>query len=325
MKLIKELKLTKEIKLGGIIIITLFVFIWGVNFLKSRDIFLQEKTCFAFYKKVDGLVSSNPIYISGIKVGYVKNVEFVSYNSSDVRVTLVFNSKLKIPKNSIAKIYSADLMGSKAIQIIMGNSTDFLSNGNVLRSEVEADLKEEINRQVIPLKLKAEELMSSFDSVLIAIKLVFNENTRKNLSYSFENIKISLDNIKNLTFNVDTLVSGQRNRLSQIIYNFESISHNIRNNNDKISNIISNFSALSDTLAKSRINETINNTNKTLAEAASIMNKINKGEGSLGMLINNDSLYNNLQSSAKNLDLLLLDLRLHPQRYVKINIFGGKN
>lgn len=318
------MKLTKEIKIGAIVIFAVAAFIWGVNFLKSRDIFLQEKTCFAYYKKVDGLVTSNPVYLSGIKIGYVKNVEFVSNNSSEVKVTLVFNNKINIPKNSIAKIYSADLMGSRAIQIIIGDSKELLAENDVLKSEIEADLKEEINRQVVPLKLKAEELMSSFDSVLIAIKLVFNENTRKNLTYSFENIKISLDNIKHMTYNVDTLVTNQRNRLSQIIVNFESISHNIRNNNDKISNIISNFSTLSDTLARSNISQTINTTNKALADVASIMNKINKGEGSLGMLINNDSLYNNLQSSAKNLDLLLIDLKKNPERYVNISVFGKK-
>ena len=318
------MKLSKEIKIGAIVIFSIAAFIWGVNFLKSRDIFLQEKTCFAYYKKVDGLVNSNPVYLSGIKIGYVKNVEFVSNNSSEVKVTIVFNSKINIPKNSIAKIYSADLMGSRAIQIIMGDSKEILAQNDVLKSEIEANLKEEINRQVVPLKLKAEELMSSFDSVLIAIKLVFNENTRKNLTYSFENIKISLDNIKHMTYNVDTLVTNQRNRLSQIIVNFESISHNIRNNNDKISNIISNFSILSDTLARSNISQTINTTNKALADVASIMNKINKGEGSLGMLINNDSLYNNLQSSAKNLDLLLIDLKKNPERYVNISVFGKK-
>ena len=318
------MKLSKEIKIGAIVIFSIAAFIWGVNFLKSRDIFLQEKTCFAYYKKVDGLVNSNPVYLSGIKIGYVKNVEFVSNNSSEVKVTIVFNSKINIPKNSIAKIYSADLMGSRAIQIIMGDSKEILAQNDVLKSEIEANLKEEINRQVVPLKLKAEELMSSFDSVLIAIKLVFNENTRKNLTYSFENIKISLDNIKHMTYNVDTLVTNQRNRLSQIIVNFESISHNIRNNNDKISNIISNFSTLSDTLARSNISQTINTTNKALADVASIMNKINKGEGSLGMLINNDSLYNNLQSSAKNLDLLLIDLKKNPERYVNISVFGKK-
>jgi len=318
------LKITREIKIGALFIITLAIAIWGVNFMKSKDIFSRQKVCYAYYPKVDGLVSSNPVYINGIKVGYVKDVEFVSNESSNIKVAIVFSSKIAVPDNSIAKIYSADLMGSKAIQIIMGSSKTSLKGGEILKSDIESDLKEEISRQVLPLKLKAEELMSSFDSVLIAVKLVFNQTTQQNLSKSFENIKIALDNIKNTTYNVDTLVSTQRNRLASIITNFESISHNIRNNNDKITNIISNFSALTDTLAKANINETILTANKVLGDMSGIMQKINKGEGSIGMLVNNDTLYKKLESSAKNLDLLLEDFRLHPEKYVKISVFGRK-
>ncbi len=318
------MKITREIKIGILFIVTIAVSIWGINFLKSKDIFSSRKICYAYYSKVDGLVPSNPVYINGIKVGYVNDVEFISNESADVKVTIVFSSKIAVPINSIAKIYSADLMGSKAIQIVMGDSKTKLKGGETLKSIIEADLKEEISRQVLPLKLKAEELMSSFDSVLIAVKLIFNESTQQNLSKSFENIKIALDNIKNTTYNVDTLVSTQRNRLASIITNFESISHNIRNNNDKITNIISNFSSLSDTLVKANINQTILTANKVLGDMSGIMQKINKGEGSIGMLINNDTLYKKLESSAKNLDLLLEDLRLHPDRYVKISVFGGK-
>ncbi len=318
------MKITREIKIGTLFIITIAVFIWGVNFLKSKDIFSSQKVCYALYPKVDGLVPSNPVYISGIKVGYVKDVEFVSNESSDVKVAIVFNSEIIVPSNSVARIYSADLMGSKAIQIIMGDSKTKLKDGETLKSDIEADLKEEISRQVVPLKMKAEELMSSFDSVLIAVKLVFNQSTQRNLSKSFENIKITLDNIKNTTYNVDTLVSTQRNRLASIIVNFESISHNIRASNDKITNIIANFSTLSDTLAKANINQTILTANKVLGDMSGIMQKINEGEGSIGMLVNNDTLYKRLESSAKNLDLLLEDLRLHPERYVKISVFGKK-
>ncbi|MFZ4741080.1 MAG: MlaD family protein [Bacteroidales bacterium] len=318
------MKITREIKIGTLFIVTIAIVIWGVNFMKSKDIFSSQKVCYAYYPKVDGLVSSNPVYINGIKVGYVKEVEFVSNESSNVKVAIVFSSKIAIPNNSIAKIYSADLMGSKAIEILMGDSKTKIKGGEILKSDINPDLKEEISRQVLPLKLKAEELMSSFDSVLIAIKLIFNQSTQQNLSKSFENIKISLDNIKNTTYNVDTLVSTQRNRLASIIANFESISHNIRSNNDKITNIISNFSTLSDTLAKANINQTIHTANKVLGDVSGIMQKINKGEGTIGMLINNDTLYKKLESSAKNLDLLLEDLRLRPERYVKITVFGGK-
>ncbi|MEI6697100.1 MAG: MlaD family protein [Bacteroidota bacterium] len=318
------MKITREIKIGILFIITFAIVIWGVNFLKSKNLFSSQKVCYAYYPKVDGLVPSNPVYINGIKVGFIQDVEFVSNESSTIKVAIVFSSKLAVPDNSIAKIYSADLMGSKAIQIILGNSKTKLKGGETLKSDIESDLKEEISRQVLPLKLKAEELMSSFDSVLIAVKLVFNSATQQNLSKSFENIKITMENIKNTTYNVDTLVSSQRNRLASIIVNFESISHNIRNNNDKITNIITNFSTLSDTLAKANINQTILSANKVLGDMSGIMQKINKGEGSIGMLVNNDALYKKLESSAKNLDLLLEDFRLHPERYVKISVFGRK-
>jgi len=320
-----KIKIKREFKIGFFFVLIILIFIWGINFLKSKDIFSRERKCYAFYDKVDGLVPSNPIYISGVKVGYVGNVNFVSNESSKVKATLVFNSPIKIPKNSVAKIYSSDLMGSRAVQIIMGNSTNFLKSGDTLETDIEADLKEEINRQVVPLKLKAEEMMSSFDSVLIAVKLIFNEATRNNIAKSFENIKITLDNIKNTTFNLDTLVTTQRNRLTIIISNIESISHNIRNNNEKISNIINNFSILSDTLSKIKINQTINQTNKALNDVNIIIEKINKGEGSLGLLINNDSLYRNLNSSALDLDILLKDIKYNPERYFKIRVFGGRD
>jgi len=320
-----KIKINREFKIGIFFVLILLIFIWGINFLKSKDIFSRERKCFAFYEKVDGLVPSNPIYISGVKVGYVGSVNFVSNESSKVKVTLVFNSPIKIPKNSIAKIYSSDLMGSRAVQIIMGNSPNDVVNGDTLGTDIEADLKEEINRQVLPLKIKAEEMMSSFDSVLIAVKLVFNESTRNNIAKSFENIKITLDNIKNTTFNLDTLVTTQRNRLSMIISNIESISHNIRNNNEKISNIINNLSSISDTLAKTKINQTINSTNKALSDVNIILEKINRGEGSLGLLINNDSLYKNLNSSALDLDVLLKDIKQNPEKYFKISIFGGRD
>ncbi len=317
-------KITRELKIGVLFIITIAVVIWGVNFLKSKDIFSSQKICYAYYPRVDGLVASNPVYINGIKVGYVKNVAFISNTSSNIKVTIVFSSELSIPNNSIARIYSADLMGSKAVEILMGSSKSYLMGGETIQSDVETDLKEEISRQVIPLKMKAEELMSSFDSVLNAVKLVFNQSTQHNLSKSFENIKITLDNIKNTSYNVDTLVSTQRNRLISIIANFESISHNIRDNNDKITNIITNFSSLSDTLAKANINQTILTANKVLSDMSDVMLKINKGEGTIGLLVNNDSLYKRLETSSKNLDLLLEDFRLHPERYVKISVFGRK-
>ncbi len=316
-----QLKISKEIRIGIVFVITLIIFIWGFNFLKSKDIFTLQREYVAIYKNVAGLVPSNPVNINGVKVGYVKEVAFISNDNPAIKVKFIINKNINIPKNSIASIYSSDLMGSKALQIILGNSPFLIKEGDTLTSNVEGDLKEEINKQVIPLKKKAEDMMGSIDSALTTIRLVFNENTRYNLAKSFENIKVSLDNIKNTTFNFDTLVSTQRNRLSAIIYNVESITHNIKDNNEKITTIINNFAAISDTLAKSKINETILNANKVMATVSSVLTKIDKGEGTIGQLINNDALYQKLTSASKDLDLLILDIKQHPDRYIRFSVF----
>ena len=318
----KQLKLTREIKIGIVFVITLSLFIWGFNFLKSKDLFTSQTEYYAIYHNVAGLVPSNPVNINGVKVGYIKDVSFISKDNPSIRVKFIINTNINIPKNSIASIYSSDLMGSKAMQILLGNSAENIKPGDTLTSNVEGDLKEEINKQVLPLKLKAENMMGSIDSALTTIRLVFNENTRYNLAKSFENIKISLDNIKNTTFNVDTLVSTQKNRFSLILGNIESITRNIKNNNEKITTVINNFASISDTLAKSKINQTIANTNQVMTNVNTILNKIDKGEGTLGQLINNDSLYNKLTNASKDLDLLIIDIKQHPDRYLNFSIFN---
>lgn len=317
-------KYNKEIKTGLFVIVILTLFIWGFNFLKGKNLLFTESKYYAIYSKVDGLVSSNPVFINGVKVGLIRNVEFISPQDSRILVTFTLNSDLEIPKNSIARIYSSDIMGSRALQIVYGNSKELIKPGDTLQSEIEGDLKEEINKQVLPLKMKAEGMISSIDTVLIAFKLVFNETTRRNLAASFENIKLTLDNLKHTTFNVDTLVSTQRNRMASIISNVESITYNIRQNNDKITHILTNFSTISDTLARVNIATTIQKANDAITSIADISEKINKGQGTLGQLVNNDSLYIKLESASKNLDKLVEDIRLRPYRYLSISVFGRK-
>lgn len=195
-------------------------------------------------------------------------------------------------------------------------------SGDTLTSDIQPSITEEVSYQMLPIKRKAESVMASLDSVLSVIQYVFNEDTRENLAHSFESIKFTIQNLEHTTYNIDTLVTTQRNRLAVIFDNIESISTNIKNNNAKLANIISNFSTLSDSLSKAKIVSTINSANKAMLNFSEVTEKINSGEGSLGLLINNDSLYNQLAKSSKDLDLLLEDLRLNPQRYVHVSVFG---
>ncbi|MBI9036606.1 MAG: MCE family protein [Bacteroidales bacterium] len=315
------MKISRELIVGIIFIITIGLFIWGFNFLKGSDIFEKQREFYVEYDAVNGLIKSNPIVINGLKVGQVKDLYFAPDNSGNIIVILVISNDFPIPKNSIARIYSSDLMGSKAIDLQIGSSKILAQSGDTLGAKVEASLKEEVNAQVQPLKTKAEDLMGSIDSVVTVIQAIFNENARENLENSFESIKNTLFSLQNTTYNIDTLVITERTRLSSIINNVDDITKNLKENNKNISNILANFSTLSDTLAKSEIPKTFLNANKSIETLSKILDKINKGEGTLGLLLHNDSLYIELQKSSSDLNKLLEDIRLNPKKYVRFSVF----
>lgn len=296
---------------------------WGINFLKGRDIFNKERVFYAVYPQINGLVKANPVLLNGFRIGQVKDIYVHPDNSGKIIVEFsVTNNDVQVPINSVAKLYSSGLLSSMAIELKMGNSTIMAEDGDTLNTYVQATLTEEVNVQFQPIKQKFETVMLSIDSVLVIIRSVFNENTRRNLEQSFESIRLTINNLEHTTYNLDTLLSSQRGNLASIIRSVESISNNIKNNNDKITNIINNFSNITDTIAKSNIASAIDNADKSLKQFSDIMEKINRGEGSLGMLVNNDSLYNNLNNSSKELNELIEDIKLNPRRYLNFSVFG---
>lgn len=314
------MKISREIKIAVVFIAGLALLYWGINFLKGKDLFRKERTFYAVYDKVNGLVKANPVLVNGFRVGQVEDMYFHPDNSGKVVVVLTINNNdILIPSNTVARLYSSDLLGSKAVELQLGNATAEAKEGDTLKTIVEGSLTEAV---ITPIKEKFEKVMVSLDSVLLIIKEVFNEKTKDNLEQSFESIRITLNNLEHTTYSIDTLFTAQHHNLANIIANVQSISDNIKNNNDKITNIITNFSAISDTVAKSNIASTINNADKSLKEFSEIVTKINRGEGSLGMLVNNDSLYNNIEKSSKELNELIEDIKLNPRRYLNFSVFG---
>ncbi|MCF8296517.1 MAG: MlaD family protein [Saprospiraceae bacterium] len=316
------MKIPKEVKIGFIVILTLGLMYYGFYFLKGENIFKKERIYYSVYDNVKGLRIANNVDINGYKIGQVKDIYFLPGDTSGrLVVKFLIEKDIAIPDNSIAVIEN-DLLGVSTINIRLGNSETFININDTLESMVSTSIQDEINLQMLPVKNKLEGLMVSLDTALMAIRYIFNETTRENLAKSFESIKLTIQNLESTTYNIDTLVSSQRMRFARIFGNIESISHNIAESNDKINNVITNFSNVSDSLAQIDFSKTMRNADKTLNEVAQIVEKINKGEGSLGLLVNNDSLYNNLESATKELDELLLDMKLHPKRYVHFSVFG---
>ncbi|MAE08271.1 MAG: mammalian cell entry protein [Bacteroidetes bacterium] len=314
-------KRSKPIIIGASFIAAIVIFVWGFNFLKSTALFQKENIYYASYEKVNGLIKANPVVINGLRVGQVKNVYFNPDMSGNIMVSMMLTSDFPLPSNTVARIFSSDIMGSKAIELVLGDSKTILQEGDTLPTSVEAGLMAEVNAQVQPIKKKAEALLGSIDTLVIAFQSIFNETARKNLKETFEHLDKTFANLQNATSNIDTLVVEESSRISAILLNLDSLTTALNENKGNISTIIENFKVISDSLSKSEIPGTFARANKVLDDMQAVLNKVNSGEGTIGMLINDDSLYLELNRSATALDSLLNDIKKNPKRYVRFSLF----
>ena len=207
----------------------------------------------------------------------------------------------------------------------MGNSSEQVTEFDTLTSSIEASLQDAVNQQIAPLKNKAEDLIGSIDSAITTVKSIFNTQAQQDIGSSITNIKQSLDVFKQTMIDADAMVNENRQSLQRIFSNVESITQNFEINNDKLDQILTNLKSISDSLAGANLQQTVNNASIAMQQVAELMEKVNNGEGSLGALMNNDTLYQNLEAAAYDLDQLMLDMRLNPERYVHFSIFGRKD
>jgi phospholipid/cholesterol/gamma-HCH transport system substrate-binding protein len=315
------LKISKEIKVAFFFILAIVILVWGFNFLKGKDLFSSERTFICVYKNVSGLEQSNSIFISGVKVGNISKVYFDERLNGDIIVELTVKNDFPIPRNSISRIFSEDLMGSRAIDIILGDSPEMAKSGDTLMTDVEVSLKDAVNQQILPLKIKAEDLISSIDTMVVAIQGVFNKDIRDELLTSIRSLRHTIQNLESTTGEIDTLVNTQAGRISHILSNLDAITNNLEQNSSQISATLQNLADISDTLAQSNIPQIMVNLDRTVANLASISTRIEKGEGTIGLLVNDDKLYRDLEKAAMELNSLVEDIRLNPKRYVRVSVF----
>ena len=315
------MKRYRNILIGITFLLALALFIWGFNFLKGKNIFSEQKIFYARYNEVSGLEVANPVLINGFRVGQVNKLFFDSVMTGDIIVVLTLEKEFPVPRNTYARIISADIMGSKAVQLDLGNSTELAVSGDTLATSLEASLKDAVSAQVQPIKMKAENLLLSIDSLVVAIQTVFTESAVENLTRSFNDIQKTFANLQSTTSNIDTLVDQESNRITSILENVDSLSYTLKQNRGSISAIIKNLQMVTDSIATADIPGTFKRANQSLENLEVILAKINSGEGTLGMLLHNDTLYMEVERSAEELNKLLEDIRLNPKRYVKFSLF----
>lgn len=304
-------KISKELKIGIYFIVTIVALYWGINFLKGKDIFSKVNTFYAIYDNVEGLQSTSNVYMKGLKVGTVESIVFEEKKQM-FTVKMRIQSKYNIPQNSIAHLYSSDILGNKAIKIEVSNDSVFLTNNSTMRSIIDNDLTTTLVNEIIPLKKGAEKLIDELNQTFQSVNNVLDTNTVVNIRTSVANLSKTLANVEQMT----SSLANDRQKISAILANTESITNNLKGNNEKITNIISNLSSVSDSLSTIKLANAVN-------ELEKVIRQINSGNGTLSKLVYNDSLYINLNKSLNSVDLLLKDLREHPKRYVNLSIFGN--
>ncbi|MFT6844443.1 MAG: phospholipid/cholesterol/gamma-HCH transport system substrate-binding protein [Flavobacteriales bacterium] len=320
------MKISKEFSIGLIVLLTIAVAIYGINYLKGADIFDTQSNYYAVYNNIDGLEKGNPVTLNGFQIGMVKNIQIPASNQQQLLVTIVVSeSNLKIPKDSKAVIISSDFLGSKAVDLMLGDSLAFVIPGDTLNGQLEAGLKESVNKELAPLKRKAENLISSVDNAIQVVQSVFNKDAQKDLSEGVVSIKNAFKSLERASAGVDSLVAKQSQSVSKTIKQIEKFTKMLETNSSKIDVAIGNIKTISDSLAASNLTQAINSAEKAMTDVSQIMIKVNEGSGTVGRMINDDSLYVNMLEATKNLEYLLEDMRVHPNRYVHFSVFGVRN
>ncbi len=315
-----KIKITRETKIGFFAIVCLAAMFWGINFLKGKNIFSPNHQYYAVFDQVDGLENTNPVLINGFKVGLVKNIKFEEGNTGRFLVTLLVGKKYQIPENTVAKMISTSIIGGKAIKLEVTRGNKYINPGDTLQAQIETGLIDQLGHQIAPIKQRAESLMKELETTLKVMTEVFNEENRAQLGQSFANLNKALYSINQTAAELDTSLSPN-GTLRKIFVNMESISANLKNNNKDITKIVKNFSSISDSIAKIKFASTMLQVDSAMRQFNHVMTSISEGKGTMGNLVKNDSLYYNIESASRNLDLLLKDLKANPKKYVNFSIF----
>ena len=297
------------------------VLVWGINFLKGRDIFRTEKVYIARYRNVGGLEASTVVQLNGLKIGYVREIYFADDLSGDLIVKIAVFNKFPLPVGTTAEIANSDLLGSKVVKLSLGKSSQFYQHNDTIKTKIESDLMSQVTEQIAPIKAKAERLIVSLDSIVSGVSLLLNSESRRNIEKSIKQISLTMENLEQISNDLSQVVGTQKTNLSASIVNLKELTENLNKDSKALGKILNNFSAISDSISPAELKSTITHLNRSAAGLETILSNINDSNGTLGLLVKDSTLYTQLTESSENLNRLLIDLKTNPHRYLKISAF----
>jgi phospholipid/cholesterol/gamma-HCH transport system substrate-binding protein len=311
-------KISNEVKVGAVALITILVFIWLYNFLKGKDFLKSTAYYYCIYDKIGGLAESSPVEINGYKVGVVQSIDFVDETSGRLLVTFSVLKGFKLPVNTVAEIVPVSVIAGMKAQFVYGNGPGFYSYGDTIPGRLSESLLSSFEEEFTPLKKKIEDLLNVLDSVINSVNDVMDPEFKKNFAGTVSNLNSTTESLANI-------IHAKEQELKQTIESISKFSKMLSDNSDKMNNAIGNLETITDTLATSDLYASVTNLKNTLEKTSVLIGNLNDGKGTAGQLVTNDTLYNNLSASLESLNVLLKDIKDNPKKYVHFSIFGRKN
>ncbi|MDP2187893.1 MAG: MlaD family protein [Sphingobacteriaceae bacterium] len=298
-----------ETLVGALAAVSITLLLLGFNFLKGEDLFTSNSNYHVTYENAMNLQSSSSIIYRGIKVGSVEKIKFQP-NGKGVIVSFYVSNKVKIPKGSEAKLITTDLFNTRAIELILADQTELHAEDDTLVGSIAPGLIDQLGDELSPLLSEVQKTVEHINRISASI--------------DGDKLQKTMTNIEATTASLSQMTGDKNSKFNRILADVASITKNIQDNNKLISAALANVHAITDSLAKAELTSTIAQAREALTQTAAVMEKINKGEGSIGLMVNDKALYENLQKSSEDLDKLLIDMKSNPNRYLHFSVFGRK-
>lgn len=305
------MRLSKEIKAALFVLIGIFLFLIGFNFLNGTSLFKSESELYAVFDQVEGLQSGTQVTVSGLTVGKVKSINFLP-SSTKILVTFTVRNDLKFAKSSIAELYEPGLIGGKSIAIIpVYDLENSLASGDTLLSRVKPGLTDVIGTEIEPLQKKLGELLINADSLISSLNTILDDQAQQSLNKAMTEVSTTITNLNTVSAALSKILIKQESNINQTFDNLAQASVSLNQ--------------ISDSLSQANLKGMVTEFETAASSLNSILKSMEQGEGSIGKLMHDDALYNNLEASTKEVELLIRDLKEHPKRYVHFSLFGKKD
>ena len=322
------MKYAKELKVGIVVIISVFVLLIGINFLKGINLLGSDVEYHSYFPNSGMLSVSNNVTLNGVVVGKVKNIVYVPKNPTDRRVKITFslvNNDVLLPKGTIIEIGSLDLF-SKGILIMipLDISKGNYKPGSTIPGRVSVDILSQVKSYADPISQKLQGMMVSIDKMINSLSSFWDVTATSEIEQSLRQVKLTIQKMGNVADEIEGFVASEKNQFTKIMSNIEGISENIRKSNEEVSAIISNSKQITDALATADFTTVISSANTTLQKFNLVLEGVENGEGTMGKLLKDEDLYNELVETNNKLQILVSDIQVHPERYIHFSVLGRK-